>query len=101
MATQGTTGTGQTVSTSEETLFTSENWAGRPPTTICISVRSTSAAPLVVRIPELHGDSGGAYIEAGSKEYFRVNDGGIKTIYALGSGGDATVDWYPVATTRN
>lgn len=98
-ATAGRTGAGQTLGASEEQVFTAAS--GYSATTIRVKNRSTSPAAVTVRIPELHGTSTsvGATLQPGESELFRVNNGGITSVYLTGN--TAIVDWYPVSLTRD
>lgn len=90
--TPGLTGIEQTVAGSDELMF-QLGTGDRAPTVLVVRVRSTSPVGATVRIPELHGSSGGAFLPPGEKEYFRVDAGGISVAFV--SGATAVVDWYP------
>jgi len=96
--TPGLVGTNQTLAGNSEPALTVAT-ATKPITTICVRCRATSPVGVVVNIPELHGSttSVGAYVAPGEREYFRVNNSEVKTMYV--SGNTAVIDWYPVATT--
>lgn len=103
MATAGIVGKGQTTtSNANENILNGVDLSKMDLTTIAVRVRSTSAAACIVRIPELHGETAneGAYLPAGTTEYFRVSNGGINAVYVGGDGGTATIDWYATAKTN-
>lgn len=90
--TAGLTGSTQTVGATEERFFTPS--ADQYHCT-SLKVRVQSGAVATVRIPELHGASGGARIPIGETEIFRFGHDGISEAYVSGNG--AVIDWYPVA----
>lgn len=103
MATAGVVGKGQTTtSNANEDVLSGIDLSRMDITTIAVRVRSTSAAACIVRIPELHGDTAnaGAYLPAGTTEYFRVSNGGVNSMFVSGDGGTATIDWYATAKTN-
>lgn len=98
--TPGLTGSSQTVGASEEKFF---DWDEHGPGTgvlqpSVLMVRCVSTAACTVRIPELHGASGGVAIPIGEREYFRVLHGRISRAFV--SGNTAVIDWGPVEVTR-
>lgn len=70
-----------------------------PTTTLLVRNSAAALGNASVRIAELHGTGGQVVIPPGEKEYFRVNDGGIKSALVRGTG--AIVDWGPVVSTRS
>lgn len=94
----GLNGSAQAIGDTDEHQFLSIPSGVRAPTTIMVKA---GVADIVVRIPELHGDTAksGCTIAAGDREYFRIDNGGISSAYVSG-GATSTVTWSPVAHTK-
>jgi len=95
--TQGATGAAQVAIAGESVAFAAGEGIDKL-TTITVRNRIAATGNLVVRIPELHGASGGATLLPGDKEPFRVKDGEISQV--LVSGINTIVDWWGTAVTR-
>jgi hypothetical protein len=100
MATEGRIGTGQSVGTDEELIFDAVGGVARKTATLMVRCLGPGN-DCRIRVVGLHSDDPdtGVRILAGEREYFRLGTNGIRQVYAQGIGGNATIDWAPVAAT--
>lgn len=69
-------------------------------TTMLVKVRSTSPVAVTVRVPQLHGTSGGLVLQPGESQAFRVGNFQLEKLYLSGNTG--IVDWGAISgTTAN
>lgn len=91
--TADTTGAAQTVASASEVRFFTPTSDNLHCTTLKVRVRS--GAPVVIRVPELHGASGGWPMDIGDVQEFRFGHDGVSEAYVTGNG--AVLDWAPIA----
>jgi hypothetical protein len=68
-------------------------------TTFHVKCLASSDNPVLIRIPGMHAADDYVRIMPGDSQYFRINHGGIRTVYAKGDTGNALVDYGVVAIT--
>lgn len=89
----------QTITAAEQ-IFDGDTDGGGA-TTFMVRCQTTSAVGVEIHCDTIHLAGEWFAIPAGASEYFRLNNMGIKKVYARGNGGTATIDYGIVAKTVN
>lgn len=89
-----------TVDATGEVIYEASEENDSGATSYMLKVNSDSENPALINIPGLHAEGDFFPLAVGESQVFRLNDLGIKEIFAKGSGGDAVIQGGIVAKTN-